>query len=250
MTKALTITDVLLQLDEIIALCKQRQSRIGYFAVLYKRMTLAVQQGILNNSFEDGKRMEQLDVNFANRYIQAWEAYTTKQPCSDAWCFVFDACETKNKVVLQHLMLGINTHINLDLAIAAVETSPGDKIHGLKNDFEKINELIAALSQSIQDSLTKIWWPLKFISRITNKREEAVLNFSINTARKASWANALTLSLVQAQAHDDYIKVMDNGVVAIAKRILNPGLWPTIILKPVVWMESKSISKLIEVLEK
>ncbi len=249
MHKAVSITDVVTQLNNIISWSKQHQSRIGYFAVLYRQMTIAVQKGILNSSFEDGKRMEQLDVNFANRYLQAWEAYTNKQPCSNAWCYVFDACQTKGKVVLQHLLLGINTHINLDLAIAAVETSTGENIHDLKNDFEKINEVIASLSQSTQDSLAKIWWPLKFLTRITNRKHEAVLNFSINAARKASWANALTLAMVQGQAHDDYIKVIDNGVVAIAKRILNPGFWPTILLKPVVWMESKEVSKLITTLE-
>ena len=46
-------------------------------------------------------------------------------------------------VILQHLLLGINAHINLDLGIAAVETSPGNQLAPLKNDFDMINKLLA-----------------------------------------------------------------------------------------------------------
>lgn len=250
MLKASTIKEVIAHLDMIIAWSKQHQSRIGYFAVLYRRMTIAVEKGIIENSFDDAERMERLDVNFANRYLQAWEAYTTKQPCSNAWCFVFDACDSKSSVVLQHLLLGINTHINLDLAIAAAETSPGDSIHDLRTDFEKINDVIASLSQDMQTSVARIWWPLRFLTKIINNRHEAVLNFSITNARKASWANAVTISITNENQKAAYINVIDNGVVVIAKRILNPGFFTSLLLKPVLWMESKKVSKLITLLEK
>lgn len=56
-----------------------------------------------------------------------------KQPCSDA--------------------TGINTHINPDLAKAAVQTCPGEGIYSLKYDFEKINDIIEALAQQIKTAL-------------------------------------------------------------------------------------------------
>jgi hypothetical protein len=74
MKDAQTIDEVIARLDDIIADCKQRQSRIGYFAALYRRMTVEVQTGIAQKNFEDGNRMEQLDVIFANRYLQAYAA--------------------------------------------------------------------------------------------------------------------------------------------------------------------------------
>ena len=250
MTEAKTIPEVLSSLDKIIAWAKQNQSRIGLFAALYRRMTVAVQDCISRQGFEDGKRMELLDVNFANRYIQAWNAYTNGQACTKSWDFAFDAAAMKGKVVLQHLILGINTHINLDLCIAAVMTCPGDKIYGLKNDFNTINDLIASLSQEIQDSLTKIWYPLKYLGRLTNNRQEAVLNFSITNARKASWANAQSLAFIEGNAHANYVDLVDKGVVEIARRILYPGFGATLILKPVVLMESKNVAELITLLEK
>lgn len=87
MIKANSIAEVISHLDTVIAWSKQHQSRIGYFATLYRKMTIAVQEGIGNYSFTDGTRMERLDVNFANRYLQAWEAYINKKKCSNVCCF-------------------------------------------------------------------------------------------------------------------------------------------------------------------
>jgi len=249
MIKANSINEVLTNLDSVIEWSKAQQSRIGYFAVLYRRMTVAVQQGILNNQFEDGARMERLDVTFANRYLQAWDAYINKQKCTNAWCKVFDACNTNDLVVLQHLFLGINTHINLDLAIAAAETCPGEKIYDLKNDFGKINIVIASLMQTVQDSLCKVWFPLKLLIMITDNRQGAVLNFSIDKAREASWANAIALALIQEQAHDNYIDMIDNTVVEIAKRIMNPGFIASFLLKIVLMTESHNVDKIIDTLK-
>ena len=250
MIVANTIDEVITQLDNIIEWSNQRQSRIGYFATLYRKMTVAVKEGIANNSFKDGKRMELLDCIFANRYLHAWEAYVNKQKCSNAWCAAFDATDKNNLIVLQHLMLGINTHINLDLGIAAAEACPGDKIYDLQSDFEKINDVIAVLTQNVQDDLCNVWFPLKVLAKFSNNKEKVILNFSIDAARKASWANAVALSIASGEAKDNYINMMDKTVVTLANKIINPGYAATFILKPVLTMESKNVSDIIEMLEK
>lgn len=230
MLQANSIDEVLIHLDHIIKWSRSTQSRIGYFAILYRKMTAAVQLEINNNGFTGGARMAQLDVIFANRYLQAWDAYVNNLPCPNAWCAAFDAAEKSNLVVLQHLLLGINTHINLDLAIAAAETSPPHEMDDLKNDFEKINSVIANLTQSIQDTLAEIWLPMRFINKITNKQQDAVINFSINIARRVSWKNALSLSACNEKEKTLYIEKMDRDVVCIADKIKHPGLFLKIIL--------------------
>jgi hypothetical protein len=131
-----TITDVVLELDQIIAHCSATKNKAGYFAALYKRMTIAVKQGINSNVFENGQRMEHLDINFAKRYIDAFYAYTNGAACTTSWKFAFDSCKNDELIVMQHLLLGINTHINLDLAIAAAHTAPGNAITGLQHDLK------------------------------------------------------------------------------------------------------------------
>ena len=250
MKTAVTISEVLDQQEAIVQKAIMLQSRAAYFAVLYRKMTIAVQHAIANNQFEDNKRMERLIVNFANLYLQAWNGFTNKQTICNAWQTIFPACENKKLIVLQHLMLGINTHINLDLAKAAVQTCPGDTIFGLKNDFEKINEIIASLAQQVQTTLEKIWWPLKLLTDITNKKHEAVLNFSISNARKASWANAIALSLLDAPAKAAHIVIMEEMVNGVSRKIINPGGFTQFILKPVLWMEPKEVRRIIDLLQK
>src|SRR3954463_6464412 len=140
MAPARTIAEVLASLDQIIDWSKRTNNRIGYFASLYRIMTAATQQSVLNKGFQDGVRMELLDTIFANRYLQAWDCYTHKKACTHSWQKTFGACQGNNLAVIQHLILGINTHINLDLAIAAAEASKGKDIFELQADFEKIND--------------------------------------------------------------------------------------------------------------
>ncbi|GEO11256.1 DUF5995 family protein [Segetibacter aerophilus] len=250
MLQANTVDEVLRHLDNIIDWSKERQSRIGYFAILYRKMTAAVRDGIQNNSFTGSERMARLDVIFANRYLQAWDAYVNKKPCPNAWCAAFDASEKNGLIVLQHLLLGINTHINLDLAIAAADCCPKDEIYDLKSDFEKINSVIANLTQSVQDTLAQIWLPMRIINRISDKQQDAVINFSINTARKVSWKNAVTLAGYNENTRKSHIEKMDNDVVWIADRIKNPGFLLSCALAIIRIRETKSVPAVIDILLK
>lgn len=249
MPAANTIQDVIKQLDLIIARSREQQSAMGYFAMLYRRMTVAVCDGINSNYFEDGARMEQLDTVFAGRYLDAWEAYTHQQKCSNAWYATFEACHNPELVVLQHLLAGVNAHINLDLGIAAAAIAPGERIFSLQADFDRINTIIAALTQSVQDSLAKIWFPLRALERITNNNQEAVLNFSISTARKTAWANAVALAFIQGELRDTHINTIDTAVVTIARRIIHPGTITGMMLSAVRAMENQSVDENIDLLK-
>ena len=85
------IHDVIYELDAIVKECKATGNRLGYFAALYKAMTQSVLTGIETGYFDDGKRMERLDVLFAKRYLDAWNSYAQHQPCSHSWKSVFDS---------------------------------------------------------------------------------------------------------------------------------------------------------------
>src|SRR5512143_2170317 len=70
-----TIDDIIAEMDCVIERCIQKRSKLGYFAMLYRDVTVRVRDGIAAGRFEDGPRMEQLDVVFANRYLDALHAY-------------------------------------------------------------------------------------------------------------------------------------------------------------------------------
>lgn len=243
-----TIDEVINRLTEIVAWAEQKQSPMGYFASLYRAMTIAVKNGMANAQFEDSKRMEELDIRFAQRYIDAFDTYQKGQKTTTAWKKAFDATKNGNIALIQHLILGINAHINLDLAIAAAETAPNEKIFGLQNDFNKINAIIGELTEKVQDKLAEIWLPFRLMDDALKTQDEGIINFSISTARTFSWASALALAPMNAAQKAVYIEKMDKRVAQIADRVINPG-W---LLSSTLWVvrmgESGNVSQKIKIL--
>jgi hypothetical protein len=103
---AQTINEVVQQLDDIIEWAYSQKSRLGYFAALYRKVTINVKEGITADFFEDGERMERLDVIFANLYLKAFEQYQNNHAPTRSWQFAFETSRRWWPIVLQHLLLG------------------------------------------------------------------------------------------------------------------------------------------------
>lgn len=241
--QASTLDEVILILDQIIADCKAKGSRLGYFASLYRKMTLGVKEGIGNGIFDDGPRMEKLDVVFANRYFTAYDQYRKGLKPTTCWQTAFAAAATDKLTVMQHLLLGMNAHINLDLGIAAAEVSTPATIRSMQMDYTKINEIIASLFGIVQDNLTKIAFPMYFIKRIEPSGTAAVINFSMVKARETAWNNALLLSEAGPDGIPAVIDLTDKVVCKVAENIQSPGKWLSLLLGWVRWTEGKDIEK-------
>ena len=138
-----SIDQVIALLDEIVSETEKSNNPLGYFAALYRNVTIKVKEGILNNFFDDGLRMEKLDVIFAKRYLDAYYSWQKNEPVTQSWQKAFELSTGFWPIVLQHLLIGINAHINLDLGIAAAEVSKNKNINDLENDFNKINEILS-----------------------------------------------------------------------------------------------------------
>lgn len=246
--QANNIIEVLRILDGIIADCKQQQSRLGYFAILYKLMTEAVAKGIHENLFEDAARMEKLDVVFANRYLQAYFDYANNRPVTASWKTAFDTAQNKELIVVQHLLLGINAHINLDLGIAAADICTSDNIHQLQKDFVKINDTIADIYSKLQPRFTKISWPAIFLSKLDPRITNNVINFSIVKAREVAWANALILCNDANTNRDAIIQATDNIVLKVANAIIHPSTLKNFGLKIIRLFENKNVAENIDIL--
>ena len=156
---AQTITEVVQRLDAIIDAAIVKKSRAGYFAALYRKVTIEVKEALEAGKFDGKERMEKLDVIFANRYLDAYDAYGEGKPVSASWQVALDASKSRRPIVLQHLLLGMNAHINLDLGIAAGQTTAADQLPGLRNDFNRINAILASLVAGVKEELGQIWPP-------------------------------------------------------------------------------------------
>ena len=248
-TPATTIDEVINQLTAIVEWSKDNNSRMGYFAALYRKVTIQVKEGIQTGIFEDGPRMERLDVIFANRYIHACYQYQTGQKPTESWVRAFDVTERWWPIVLQHLLMGMNAHINLDLGIAAAETVPPEELQNLKGDFEKINEVLASLVGSVQNELAEIWLLLGILNRYLGSVEKAIINFSMEKARDAAWSFAEELSPLTGEARERAIEEKDAMFATFSNVIMHPGFTLSMVLKIIRLGERGNTRKRIEILE-
>lgn len=175
--------------------------------------------------------MEKLDVIFANRYIKAYYQYQTQQPTSKTWEAAFVEADNYWIIVLQHLLLGMNAHINLDLGIAAAQISPKDEIHSLQNDFNMINTILSSLVADVEKDLTEVWPILKWILEKTKSIDTFLIDFSMQKAREGAWKYALELAPLDGKKAEESITIGDEKVAQKAKLITNLGGIPVFLFK-------------------
>ncbi|WRI31694.1 DUF5995 family protein [Maribacter sp. BPC-D8] len=215
------MSEVLDQLDSIIDNAIINNDRIGYFAFLYRRVTAEILKEVQLENFEDNPRMETFDVAFANYYLDAYNGYINNQPISASWQFAFD---TKNDTltILQHIMLGINTHINLDLGLAASTAMNGLEIPDIEKDFNTVNTILGNIVNEMQDRLSSVS-PLLFLLDLAGKNtDEEIINFSLRKARELSWYNANLLWGLGIEQQNAAIQQMDITVLRLGEFIKAP----------------------------
>ena len=219
-----TIDEVLARLDAVVARARRERSRVGYFAVLYRGVTSRVRDAIARGDFEDGARMAALDVAFANRYLAALHRFDAGEPTSACWEAAFGAARRWRPIVLQHLLMGINAHINLDLGAAAAAVCPGETLTGLRRDFDAINAILCDMLDDVQDRLARIWPLMGVLDRVGCRTDEAVLHFSILHARDAAWGVAATLVELEPEAAERELARVDEWAAVLARLIETPGV--------------------------
>jgi hypothetical protein len=249
MIPAQSIDEVLEELDTIIEKSVQENNYLGIFAYIYRRTTAQIKTAIADKSFENNDRMEKFDVTFANFYLMAWQNYFNGGIVSNAWRAAFDA-RLEKLTVMQHLLMGMNAHINLDLGIAAEEIMPEDTIQDLKDDFMRVNGVLAGLVDEMQTKMARVS-PLMFLlDWIGGRTEEKIINFSMAKAREYSWQNACRLSEMNKENKAEKISKMDSFVTDLSEIIKNPDfLILRLTLKFIRIFEVKNLSRMIAKLE-
>jgi hypothetical protein len=221
---AANIDDVLAQLESIIAESIQTNSRLGYFAALYYKVTACVKEGIAKGQFENGPRMEQFDVLFAGRYLDAFNAWKNNQPLTSSWQVAFEAAKSSSYLVLQHLLLGMNAHINLDLGIAAVAVS-GGQLDDVQTDFDSINTIISSLTYQVLNDIDRVSPLLSLLGLHAGNQTSILIQFSIDNARDGAWCFAEELVTKQGADYNACIVQRDQTIKQLAQQLVqNKGV--------------------------
>lgn len=221
MQQPTTIDGVIECLQDIVNECLASGSRLGYFAALYQRMTMAIRDGMAAGKFQDNARIERLDITFASRYLVTRDQYFAGELHGQSWLQAYAAANSPAYTVLQQLLIGINPHIMIDLGVAAARTCPGDQLAGLQQDFNMVNAVILSLFPTVDAELDELspfenFVDHSFLGYLKNKS----IDLSIDAGRKSSWDFAMKLAYLDLPAQAIAIGQRDLEAVALGECIL------------------------------
>lgn len=246
--QASNIDQVLAILDGIIADCTAKTDPLGYFPALYRQVTLQVKQGIAQGFFDNGPRLDTFDADFANRYFAAYAGYLAGTPISKCWQVAFDAMRSGKMVILQDLVVGINAHINLDLGVVTGESFQGPALQAFHGDFNKINQILAALIPPVEQVIGRFSPLIGLLERIGGKDAMGALNFSLDAARDDAWLHAELIAALPPAAWPAFVSHLDSKVTFLAKLVVVPGGLVGRALDLIRETESKDVSAIITAL--
>jgi len=182
---------------------------LGVFLDVYRRVTALVALRVVDTTFRDPAFVEDLDVRFAGLFLDVPRDLAARRKVNRAWAPLVERRAVHGILPIQFALAGMNAHINHDLALAVVATCKARGVHptsaGIHADFERVNGVLAEVVRPIRQSfldqhVVRAGAPLSPVA-------DLVSNFSIDKARDAAWASALTLWAVR-----------DMGFVADAAR--------------------------------
>jgi hypothetical protein len=250
-----TFDEVVEVIDSVIQWSIGAASRLGYFAALYKRITLAVGVAVADGHFEDGPRMVRLDATFASHYFDALNGYFHPDRFSGparSWQVTFDAATRPDPIVLQHMLAGVNAHIALDLGIAAQTVAPGRRLSLLHNDFNTINAVLASQVNGIVEDINELSPALADLYAALQQNQIFLINEAVRQFRDSAWRFATVLAWEPGFARPATIWARDRMVAAQTEVMYRPPAVAGLIelmVRAVAARESRDIVKNIRVLD-
>ncbi len=162
------------------------------FQLVYLGMTREVRAHVAGGYFDDGAEVADFAVAFAERYFVAIDADNDGRwaDVTDPWREAFSWGDTGRSTALEDALLGMNAHINYDLALV-IEAL--DYAHpSNKPDYDRINDVLDAAAPGIVAGLETHYGVHLADGPIEGLTEPALVDL-LTTWRENAWQNAKLL---------------------------------------------------------
>jgi broad-specificity NMP kinase len=188
----------------MVALASQweaRGDRRAVFLQCYQLMTANMLTAVAERRFGDNEWVERLLHRFADYYFEALACFDCGDQVPLVWQGVHAAAAGRELHVLQHLLLGVNAHINYDLVLTLHEllrpewASLSEEVRKRRyQDHRLVNTIIAETIDRVQDEVVEQYAPaMELVDRALGRLDEKILTGLITRWREAVWGHALTL---------------------------------------------------------
>ena len=214
--------DLIAEMDHIVEDCRSAQSRAGYFAALYRNVTRELRRQSESGAFPDPTRMVEFTSIFAHRYLDAYSAWRSGRATTAAWSAAFSATDRWRPIVLQHLLLGMNAHINLDLGVVGAELGDRYGLDEIGGDFHALNDLLSSMILRSQQAVDSVSPWIGLLDRLGGRNDTTVVRFSLIRAREAAWHSAQRLSPMSSDDRAAAVDELDANIQRLS-RVVAPG---------------------------
>jgi hypothetical protein len=190
----------------------------GYFPALYSRVTARIGASIEKGTFADGPGIDRFATRFASHYVAAADDHLRGPRC---WQACWNVAGDPRLLIVQHLLLGINAHVNYDLSRAVVEVADerGDLL-SIRHDFDAVNDVLAATYVDVVRDLDRVSRWVNSAARFGGGR---AFNFSLKLARARAWQAASAMYKLSPDARRGYADELDRLVSVLALMITRPS---------------------------
>ena len=192
-----SVADAHERLTTLEATFRERGDRRGAFLCVYARVTEAVGSAIDDGEFADPKWVTDYLVTFADLYREALLAYETGDLVAlpDPWQVAFETAARGDALVVQDVVLGINAHVNYDLALALHRVGVGPDRRARYADHCAVNAVLRSLVDEVQDRIAEYYAPgVAALDESLGRFDEGVSMFSLAEGRDSAWRSAVALS--------------------------------------------------------
>jgi hypothetical protein len=191
---------VLTRMTTLVDHWEAARDRRAIFLGCYRLMTSNMLDAIDANRFQDAVWVSSLLHHFANYYFDALEQFEQSRPDTPAvWQLAFDATRDDDVTTLQHLLLGVNAHINFDLVFTLVDllapewAELADERRAQRHaDHTLVNRIIGETVDAVQDQVIDRHSPwYDWVDKLLGPIDEWLTSRLISRWREEVWHNAV-----------------------------------------------------------
>ncbi len=241
--------EIIAALGRVISEAEKSNNTSGYFATVYRKVTLRIKEEIVSGQFENSSRIEKINVFIARNYFEAHSNFINKKPVALSWRKAFRLSKNSQPIVLQHLLMGINAQMNLDLGVAIAEVANGKSLDELEADFNHIYEIFATVLREVQDNISSDWPTLKRLLKFTGAIDNYWFDHIIADGRDETWRFANHYATISKANKSRVFSFRDQEVSAKTEVILHPKLIDRFIFRLIHITETGSVARKIKKIE-
>jgi hypothetical protein len=228
-----SVTDAEERLETLQSRLRADGDRRAVFLTVYARMTRDVRRQLGTGAFENPEWMRDYTVTFAEYYRRAFLAFERGrvEAVPDPWLLAFGTALEGDALIMQDAILGINAHINYDLALAVRDVGIGSARASKYRDHREINDVLAGLVDEQQRTLADIYAAgIADVDALLGPFDEFLAGASLAEAREQAWRVAVVLSEVSVPLVEVAARwLLRTTALGGATVVLSPGIDPELL---------------------